>query len=215
MLSENFKNYAKRRKHMVRSSPAKPKRATTPKRTTKPKAKVTTSAPPTEAKSSLESIFLDYLSAVQNSFADSQTKSSEIYEAYMREVGDSYAELQKQVENLQREYAAANKEASGQDDANERVEKIYSETVRAYEQLTEDAQLQSEQINKKLISLLGKQSNLLQKQSTAALTTYVRGLQKLIQQLNSASVPLSDLEYLSLSVGTVALYANATRAMAN
>lgn len=133
----------------------------------------------------------------------------------MREVGDSYAELQKQVENLQREYEAANKEASGQDDAKERVEKIYSETVRAYEQLAEDAQLQGEQIDKKLMSLLGKQSNLLQKQSTEALTTYVRGLQKLIQQLNSASVPLSDLEYLSLSVGTVALYANATRAMAN
>ncbi|MCP4980616.1 MAG: hypothetical protein GY935_09000 [Gammaproteobacteria bacterium] len=192
---------------MATSGSAKQKGTTKPKRTT--------SAPHTKAEKSLESIFLDYVDAVQKSYSDSQIKSSEIYEAYLHEVGDSYAELQKQVENIQREYEAAIQEASGEDDAIEQAEKIYNEAVRTYEQLVEDTQLQGEQINKKLVSLFGKQSNVLQKQSTEAITTYIGGLQELIQQLDGANVALSDLEYLSLSVGAIAYYANATGALSN
>ena len=197
---------------MVKSSPAKPK--SSPAR---PKAE--TSVASTEVKQSpdikqsLESTFLDYLRAVHSASADTQKRGAEIYQAYLREVGESYAELQKRVEDLQREYIAGIQEAFGCDDAAVRAEKAYDDTVNNYRRLMEEAQRQSEQMTKKLVSLLSQQGEDLQKQFAEALTAYLRGLQGATHQLDGANVGLSDLEYLSQSIGTVALYASATGAM--
>ena len=197
---------------MVKSSPVKPKSSPARAKTETPTAAAEVKQPP-DVKQSLESTFLDYLRAVHSASAHAQKRCTDIYQAYLREVGESYAELQKRVEDLQREYIAGIQEAFGYDDAAVRAEKAYEDTVNDYRRLIEEAQRQGEQMSKKLVSLLNQQGEDLQKQFAEALTAYLRGLQEATHQLDGTNVGLSDLEYLSQSVGTVALYASATGAM--
>lgn len=166
-----------------------------------------------EVKQFFESLFLDYLRAISGASADAQKRGADIYQAYLREIGEEYAELLKRVEDLQRDYIAGIQEAFGQEDALERAENNYNDTTSAYLRLIEEAQLQGAQINKKLISLFNQQGEDLQKQYADAFTSYISGLQGATQQLDAMNVILPDLEYLSKSVGTVALYARVTGAL--
>lgn len=185
---------------MVSSNPAKP-------RSKKP-------APSTEPKQSFESTFLDYQRAVYRAYTDAQKRGSDVYQAYLREAGENHTELQKRAEDIQREYVAGIQEAFGHEDATVRAEKAYDDAVSAYKGLVEEVQRQGEQVmTKKLVTLLNQQGEDLQKQFAVALTTYLRGLQSTIKQLDCTNVQLSDLEYLSQSIGTVALYASATGAV--
>ena len=171
--------------------------------------------PPAAAvKQSLEAAFLDYVGAVHRAYADANKRSAETYQAYQRELGERYAELQKRFEDLQRDYVGGIQEAFGRDDAAPRVDKAYQESVGAYRTLVEDAQREAEDLNKKLTSMLGEQSDELSEQCTAALQGYLKEMRAAIQKMSGDSVRVSDLEYLSRSVGTVALYAGATGALA-
>jgi len=190
---------------MVEPSPAKEEKETPVK------SKEAEQSP--DVKQFLESLFLDYLRAVRSASAEAQKRGTDIYQAYLREIGEEYAELVKRVEDLQRDYVAGIQEAVGHEDAVERAEQAYNDATAAYLRLMREAQHQGEHINKKLISLLNQQGEDLQKQYADAFTSYISGLRGATQQLDALKVILPDLEYLSKSVATVALYASATGAL--
>jgi uncharacterized protein YukE len=193
---------------MVSPAPAKPAAKPAAERPAAEKP-----APAPDAKQSFESAFLDYLRMVHRTYADAQKRSADTYQAYQREASDTYSELQKRADDLQRDYVASLQEAFGRDDAGERTEKAYHDATANYRRLVDDAQRQAEQMNKKLVALLKQQGEDVQKQFAEALTSYLRALQGAMQQMGGAGVRLSDLEYLSQSIGTVALYAGATGAL--
>lgn len=195
---------------MVASPPAKP----AADRPASDKPVDDNASPPAETRPAIETAFLDYIRSVHRIVGDAQKRGADTYLAYQREVGENSTELNKRLEDLQRDYVASVQEAFGRDDAAVRAEKAYHEAFTGYRQLVEDAQRQAEQVNKKLVTLLNQQGEDLRKQCAQALAGYLRGLQAAMQQLGGASVRVADLEYLSQSIGTVALYAGATGALA-
>lgn len=188
--------------------------------TSPPQAKSAEAKPSAEApspqgdvKQSFESTYLDYVRAVHRASADAQKRGANTYQAYQREVADSYAELHKRIDDLQRDYVAGIQEAFGRDDASARSDKAYRDAMSAYRALVEEAQRQGEQLNKKLLTQLNQQGEDLQKQYADALRSYLSGLQRAMKRLDDAGARLADLDYLSQSLGAVATYAAATRAL--
>jgi hypothetical protein len=197
---------------MVSSAPAKPA-AEKPVPAEKPTS-ADKPAPPPAVKQPFEAAFLDYVRAVYRTQADAQRRAADTYQAYQREIGEGYAELQKRFDDLQRDYVASIQEAFGRDDAAVRAEKAYQDMLDTYRQLVEESQRHGEHMNKKLAALLTEQGEEQRKQFADALQGYLRSLQGAVQHLDSGSVRVADLEYLSQSIGTVAAYAAATGTLA-